>query len=58
MKTFSTRCKEPVLHGGNVHPGGALCLEFLTSEKWAPAWSLELAIVQITTALANVSIFL
>lgn len=47
------RVLEPVLIGGNVHPGGALCLEFLTSDKWAPAWTLELAIIQITTALAN-----
>ena len=57
MKTFSTHCKEPVLRGGNVHPGGALCLEFLTTEKWTPIWSLEPAIVQITAALANVSVF-
>jgi len=49
------RVLEPVLKGGNVHPGGALCLEFLTAEKWAPVWTLELAIIQITTALANVS---
>ena len=50
------RVVEPVLYDGNVHHGGALCLEFLTTDSWNATWSLESTVIQIISALTNVSV--
>ncbi|MBZ3871582.1 Ubiquitin-conjugating enzyme E2 Q2 [Sciurus carolinensis] len=43
----------PVLSGGYVLGGGALCIELLTKQGWSSAYSMKLVIMQINATLVK-----
>lgn len=43
----------PVLHGGYVLSGGAICMELLTAQGWSSAYSVESIILQIAATLVK-----
>ncbi|XP_065672828.1 ubiquitin-conjugating enzyme E2 Q2 isoform X3 [Hydra vulgaris] len=43
----------PVISGGYVLSGGALCMELLTPEGWSSAYSIEAVIMQISATLVK-----
>ena len=43
----------PVLSGGYVLGGGALCMELLTKQGWSSAYSIESVIMQISATLVK-----
>ena len=49
------RVLAPVITGGYVLGGGAICLELLTKDGWSSAYSVESVIMQIGAAMVQVS---
>nr|XP_061812724.1 ubiquitin-conjugating enzyme E2 Q2-like isoform X6 [Nerophis lumbriciformis] len=47
------RVVAPVLSGGYVLGGGALCMELLTKQGWSSAYSIESVIMQINATLVK-----
>lgn len=47
------RVVHPVLSGGYVLGGGAICMELLTKQGWSGAYSLESVILQISATLVK-----
>uniref|UniRef100_A0A672LJ52 E2 ubiquitin-conjugating enzyme n=1 Tax=Sinocyclocheilus grahami TaxID=75366 RepID=A0A672LJ52_SINGR len=47
------RVASPVLSGGYVLGGGALCMELLTKQGWSSAYSIESVIMQINATLVK-----
>ncbi|XP_068595001.1 ubiquitin-conjugating enzyme E2 Q2-like isoform X4 [Brachionichthys hirsutus] len=47
------RVVSPVLSGGYVLVGGALCMELLTKQGWSSAYSIESVIMQINATLVK-----
>uniref|UniRef100_A0A8C7ZHG1 E2 ubiquitin-conjugating enzyme n=1 Tax=Oryzias sinensis TaxID=183150 RepID=A0A8C7ZHG1_9TELE len=47
------RVVTPVLSGGYVLGGGALCMELLTKQGWSSAYSIESVIMQINATLVK-----
>lgn len=47
------RVISPVISGGYVLGGGAICMELLTKQGWTSAYSLESLIMQITATLVK-----
>ncbi|XP_070762559.1 ubiquitin-conjugating enzyme E2 Q2 isoform X3 [Enoplosus armatus] len=47
------RVVSPVLSGGYVLGGGALCMELLTKQGWSSAYSIESVIMQINATLVK-----
>ena len=48
------RVTKPVLRGGFVQSGGAICLEVLTKQGWCATYSIESLIMQISASLVQV----
>ena len=46
----------PVITGGYVQGGGAICMELLTHKGWCSTYTIEKIILQITTTIVSVSI--
>lgn len=47
------RVVRPIINGGYVLSGGAICMELLTKQGWSSAYSLESAIMQIAATLVK-----
>ncbi|MEJ1281134.1 ubiquitin-conjugating enzyme E2Q family member 2 [Cricetulus griseus] len=47
------RVESPILSGGYVLGGGALCMELLTKQGWSSAYSIESVIMQINATLVK-----
>ncbi|XP_050401487.1 ubiquitin-conjugating enzyme E2 Q1 [Patella vulgata] len=47
------RVVHPILTGGYVLGGGAICMELLTKQGWSSAYSLESVILQISATLVK-----
>ncbi|XP_013409506.1 ubiquitin-conjugating enzyme E2 Q2 [Lingula anatina] len=47
------RVVQPIISGGYVLGGGAICMELLTKQGWTSAYSLESLIMQITATLVK-----
>ncbi|XP_066194067.1 ubiquitin-conjugating enzyme E2 Q1 isoform X2 [Sylvia atricapilla] len=47
------RVVSPVLSGGYVLGGGAICMELLTKQGWSSAYSIESVIMQISATLVK-----
>lgn len=47
------RVTAPVLRGGFVQSGGAICLEVLTKQGWCATYSIESLIMQISASLVQ-----
>ncbi|XP_026550126.1 ubiquitin-conjugating enzyme E2 Q1-like, partial [Notechis scutatus] len=47
------RVVSPVLSGGYVLGGGAICMELLTKQGWSSAYSVESVIMQISATLVK-----
>ncbi|KAK3606250.1 hypothetical protein CHS0354_037927 [Potamilus streckersoni] len=47
------RVIHPVIQGGYVLGGGAICMELLTKQGWSSAYSLESVILQISATLVK-----
>lgn len=47
------RVISPVIHGGYVLAGGAICMEVLTKQGWSSAYSIESLILQIAATLVK-----
>jgi len=47
------RVCHPVLSGGYVLSGGAICMELLTPQGWSSAYSIEAVIMQISATLVK-----
>ncbi|XP_046574341.1 ubiquitin-conjugating enzyme E2 Q2-like isoform X2 [Haliotis rubra] len=47
------RVVNPVISGGYVLGGGAICMELLTKQGWSSAYSLESVILQISATLVK-----
>ena len=47
------RVVSPVLHGGYVLSGGAICMELLTKQGWSSAYTVEAIILQISATLVK-----
>ena len=43
----------PIITGGYVLGGGAICMELLTKQGWSSAYSLESVILQIAATLVK-----
>ena len=43
----------PVLHGGYVLDGGALCMELMTPQGWSSAYTMEAVIMQLSATLVK-----
>ena len=50
------RVTKPVLRGGFVQSGGAICLEVLTKQGWCATYSIESLIMQISASLVQVKL--
>ena len=46
----------PVINGGYVLSGGAICMELLTNQGWSSAYSIESVIMQIGASLVKVKV--
>jgi len=44
---------QPVISGGYVLGGGAICMELLTKHGWSSAYSLESLVLQIAATLVK-----
>jgi len=47
------RVVRPIINGGYVLGGGAICMELLTTQGWSSAYSLESVIMQIAATLVK-----
>lgn len=47
------RVIQPVISGGYVLGGGAICMELLTKHGWSSAYSLESLVLQIAATLVK-----
>ncbi|CAB4063221.1 UBE2Q [Lepeophtheirus salmonis] len=47
------RMVHPVLHGGYVLEGGALCMELMTPQGWSSAYTIEAVIMQLSATLVK-----
>ena len=47
------RVIQPVIAGGYVLGGGAICMELLTKHGWSSAYSLESLVLQIAATLVK-----
>ncbi len=47
------RVVKPVISGGYVLAGGAICMELLTPQGWSSAYTIEAVILQITATFAK-----
>jgi len=47
------RVIHPVLHGGYVLDGGALCMELMTPQGWSSAYTIEAVIMQLSATLVK-----
>lgn len=47
------RVIQPVISGGYVLAGGAICMELLTKHGWSSAYGLESLILQIAATLVK-----
>ncbi|CAI8013217.1 Ubiquitin-conjugating enzyme E2 Q1 [Geodia barretti] len=47
------RVVKPVLSGGYVLAGGAICMELLTPQGWSSAYTLEAVVMQISATLVK-----
>ena len=47
------RVINPIISGGYVLGGGAICMELLTKQGWSSAYSLESVILQIAATLVK-----
>jgi len=47
------RMIHPVLHGGYVLDGGALCMELMTPQGWSSAYTIEAVIMQLSATLVK-----
>ena len=47
------RMVHPVLHGGYVLDGGALCMELMTPQGWSSAYTIEAVIMQLSATLVK-----
>ncbi|TRY66998.1 hypothetical protein TCAL_09694 [Tigriopus californicus] len=47
------RMVHPVLHGGYVLDGGALCMELMTPQGWSSAYTVEAVIMQLSATLVK-----
>ena len=54
---LKVRVVSPVITGGYVQGGGALCMELLTQKGWCSTYTIEKIILQITTTIVSVSQF-
>ncbi len=43
----------PVLNGGYVLDGGALCMELMTPQGWSSAYTIEAVIMQLSATLVK-----
>jgi ubiquitin-conjugating enzyme E2 Q len=43
----------PIIHGGYVLTGGAICMELLTKQGWSSAYCIESVILQIAATLVK-----
>ena len=47
------RVVEPMIIGGHIESGGALCMEVLMTRGWSPAYSMESLFLQIASTIAR-----
>jgi len=47
------RVVRPIINGGYVLGGGAICMELLTRQGWSSAYSLESVIMQLSATLVK-----
>lgn len=47
------RVINPVISGGYVLTGGAICMELLTKQGWSSAYTVEAVIMQISATLVK-----
>ncbi len=47
------RVVKPVISGGYVLAGGAICMELLTPQGWSSAYTMEAVVLQITATFAK-----
>ena len=47
------RVVDPVISGGYVLIGGAICMELLTQQGWSSAYTIEAVIIQIAATLVK-----
>ncbi|XP_057320886.1 ubiquitin-conjugating enzyme E2 Q2-like [Microplitis mediator] len=47
------RVVEPLMTGGFVTPGGAICMELLTKQGWSSAYAMEALIMQILATMVK-----
>jgi len=47
------RVVRPIISGGYVLGGGAICMELLTKQGWSSAYSLESLIMQLSATLVK-----
>ena len=47
------RVVRPIINGGYVLGGGAICMELLTKQGWSSAYSLESVIMQLSATLVK-----
>lgn len=47
------RVVDPVIFGGYVLTGGAICMELLTQQGWSSAYTIEAVIIQIAATLVK-----
>ena len=47
------RMVHPVLQGGYVLDGGALCMELMTPQGWSSAYTIEAVIMQLSATLVK-----
>merc|ERR1719410_1032930 len=47
------RVVRPVIQGGYVHRGGAICMELLTKKGWCSAYTIETIVLQVATTITK-----
>lgn len=47
------RVVDPIISGGYVLIGGAICMELLTQQGWSSAYTVEAVIIQIAATLVK-----
>lgn len=47
------RVVDPIISGGYVLIGGAICMELLTQQGWSSAYTIEAVIIQIAATLVK-----
>jgi ubiquitin-protein ligase len=43
----------PIIHGGNVTMGGAICMELLTKQGWSCLYNIESVILQVAATISK-----